>query len=125
MARWQKLGQDGKTTVFKSLNRQNSNGKKMNVQVSLGPFDSEDIQHNAKHKKWFTFAYKVEEWNEKLQLLCVFKATLIKKLGMGWIVRRKKLSWVMENLKNLTEQVINKPKDYRLENKKFSKYKKY
>ena len=31
----------------------------------------------------------------------------------------------MENLKNLTEQVINKPKDYRLENKKFSKYKKY
>ena len=29
------LSKDGKTTVFESMNRQNSNVKKMNVQVNL------------------------------------------------------------------------------------------
>ena len=32
------FGKDGKTTVFKSRNRQNLDVKKMNVQGNLGPF---------------------------------------------------------------------------------------
>ena len=45
------FGKDGKTTVFKSRNRQNLDVKKMNVQGNLGPFYWQNIQHNAVYLK--------------------------------------------------------------------------